>query len=198
MADRHHRRKYAQGKNALAECMRSGQKMRYQDLVEDGQIPGLLVHPDWYEPRHPQEIPIDASDAVVLWKPSPELSVPVGEFDNVVDWEAWIIANCPAAPDVSRFDPITTLAGDAVVGSRDFALEDFSNWQSGWCVHIELDGGGWFVSVTSFGTYGTPLPELGTYTPFPEGSVASAGNQVYLNATGPRILNGYWTVDEPV
>jgi hypothetical protein len=48
--------------------------MAYGDLVEDGHIPGLLVHPDWYEPRHPQELPVDASDSVALWHPAPELS----------------------------------------------------------------------------------------------------------------------------
>jgi hypothetical protein len=48
--------------------------MAYGDLVEDGHIPGLLVHPDWYEPRHPQETPVDASDSEALWHPAPELS----------------------------------------------------------------------------------------------------------------------------
>lgn len=167
-------------------------KMRYQDLVEDGHIPGLLVHPDWYEPRHPQELPVDASDAVSLWRPAPELSVNTGEFETLAEWQAWVVSDCPPAPDTLRFDPVTTLAEDAVAGSIDFTLEDFVLWESEWCVHIELDGGGWFVSKTAYNTYlHTPCPQLRTLTPFT--GVASAGNDVYLNAEGPIILNGFWT-----
>jgi len=41
-------KQYARGRNAVAECQRSGQKMLYRDLVEDGHVPGLLVHPNWW------------------------------------------------------------------------------------------------------------------------------------------------------
>lgn len=167
--------------------------MRYVDLVEDGQIPGLLVHPGWYEPRHPQEIPVDTSDAVVLWRPGSEISIPVGEFNTLPEWQAWVVSDCPAAPDIIRYFPVTTLATDAEVGSMEFSLEDFVLWESEWCVHIELDGGGWFVSKTAYGTRGTPSPQLRTLTPF--AGVASAGNDVFLNAEGPLQLNGAMTYD---
>ena len=49
--------------------------MLYRDLVEDGHIPGLLVHPDWWEPKHPQEIPVEVDDPVALYRPSPEISI---------------------------------------------------------------------------------------------------------------------------
>ena len=68
-------RKYARGRNAIAECQRSGQKMRYRDLVEDGHVPGLLVHPDWWEPKHPQEIPVEIHDPIALYRPAPEISI---------------------------------------------------------------------------------------------------------------------------
>ena len=58
-------RQYARGRRAIAECQRSGQKMRYRDLVEDGHVNGLLVHPTWWEPKHPQEIPVEIDDPPV-------------------------------------------------------------------------------------------------------------------------------------
>lgn len=64
--------RYARGTNALAECQRSGKRVPYRDLVEDGHIPGLLVAPDWWEPRHPQEDPPSVKDPVALFRPSPE------------------------------------------------------------------------------------------------------------------------------
>ena len=70
--------RYAKGRHAVAECQRSGQKMRYRDLVEDGHVPGLLVHPDWWEPKHPQEIPVKVDDPIALRRPAPEISVESG------------------------------------------------------------------------------------------------------------------------
>ena len=193
---RHRRRRYAQGRNAVAECMRSGQKMRYRDLVEDGQIPGLLVHPDWYEPRHPQEIPVDASDAIVLWSPSPEISVNTGEFDTLPEWEAWVITNCPAEPQNLRFFENTTLAEDAEIGSLTFPLEDAVVFAIGLCLYVELDGGGWFISQTSMGSGTTPSFTVGSILPFPTGQAASAGNQVFIGSGNNNVplLNGAWTV----
>lgn len=170
--------------------------MPYSDLVEDGHIPGLLVHPDWYEPRHPQELPVDTSDAVALWKPSPELSANEGEFDVLATWQAWVISDCPAAPDITRYFPVTTLAEDAVIGALDFALEDFVNWDNEICVHIELDGGGWFVTKSAYGTRGVPCPQLRTLTPIL--AAASAGNDVFFNAEGPLQLNGSMVYDPGV
>lgn len=39
-------------------------------LVEDGQIPGLLVDPDWWEPYHPQEEAHDNSDSEQIYRPA--------------------------------------------------------------------------------------------------------------------------------
>jgi hypothetical protein len=55
--------------------------MRYRDLVEDGHVPGLLVHPDWWEPKHPQEIPVEIDDPIALHRPAPEISIPTGYGD---------------------------------------------------------------------------------------------------------------------
>lgn len=70
--------RYARGEHALGECARSGIVMLRKDMVEDGQFPGLLVHPDWYEPPYPEPLK-DLSDAVALYRPAPEQSKPEGE-----------------------------------------------------------------------------------------------------------------------
>lgn len=75
------RRQYARGSRALAECQRSGKRVPYRDLVEDGHIPGLLVASDWWEPRHPQEDPPDVTDPIALYRPTSEVSLPTDEGD---------------------------------------------------------------------------------------------------------------------
>jgi hypothetical protein len=166
--------------------------MRYQDLVEDGHIPGLLVHPDWYEPRHPQELPVDTADAVALYRPAPELSANEGEFDELATWQAWVISDCPASPLDLQYFESTTLAADAAVGSMQFALEDFVSFEDAVCLYVELDGGGWFISKTSYGTLNQPVPVVGALTPF--AGVAAAGNDVFIGPAGSAvaILNGSW------
>jgi len=75
------RRQYAKGRHALAECQRSGQKMRYRDLVEDGHVPGLLVHPDWWEPKHPQLGPFrKVIDAEALRNARPDRVEPLDVY----------------------------------------------------------------------------------------------------------------------
>lgn len=36
-------------------CQRSGKRVPRRLMVEDGDIPGMMVAPDWYEPEHPQK-----------------------------------------------------------------------------------------------------------------------------------------------
>lgn len=174
--------------------MRSGQKMPYSDLVEDGQIPGLLVHPDWYEPRHPQELPVDTSDAITLWRPSPEISINEGEFDVLSAWQAWVVANCPPTPDLLVFSQSTTLSGDATAGDLNFGLEDGVRYEADLCLYVELDGGGWFISIVPIGSPNCPTFTVGSVLPF-EG-VASAGNEVWIGVPGDQVplLTGSWAV----
>ena len=79
--------RYARGSHAVGECARSGIKMLRRNMVEDGQYPGLLVHPGWREDKHPQEIPPDVDDPIALYKPAPEQSKPPGEGDPVPELE---------------------------------------------------------------------------------------------------------------
>ena len=163
--------------------------MRYRDLVEDGHVPGLLVHPDWWEPRHPQELPVDTSDAVSLWRPTSELSVNAGEFDELPQWQAFIISDCPATPDNLTFAATTTLAEDAIVGSFNFALEDAVTYEGYVCTFIELDGGGWFRTKTKLQNLSPSFVLLGV---LPFAGTASAGNDVFIgvNGSGDPLLNG--------
>lgn len=64
---------YAKNKNSVAICNRSGVKMMRADMVEDGYLRGLLVHPDWYDPAHPQEERFDPDEGIAIYKPAPDL-----------------------------------------------------------------------------------------------------------------------------
>lgn len=70
---------YARGDKAWGECGRSGKRVRLNAMVEDGQIEGLLVAPEWYERKHPLETLQDVDDPVALAEPAPEISKPTGE-----------------------------------------------------------------------------------------------------------------------
>lgn len=65
-------KKYARGTHALGECARSGIKMLRRDMVRDGHYPHMLVHPSWWEPRHPQETLPAFDDPEALRDPAPE------------------------------------------------------------------------------------------------------------------------------
>lgn len=62
--------RFATGKWALATCGRCGMRGRYSEMVDDGQTPGLRVHPACRDIRHPQEKPVRAEDGVALQRPT--------------------------------------------------------------------------------------------------------------------------------
>ncbi len=75
---------FAKGKHAVGICQRSGRKLPYSQLVEDGDIPGLLVDPAWRDISHPAERPIRTKEAIALRKPAPDTdndgTVPAGSL----------------------------------------------------------------------------------------------------------------------
>lgn len=65
-------REYARGTMAWAICQRCGLRLLLGDSVFDGRFAWLIVHPECYEPVHPQERLISVFDPVTLYRPSPE------------------------------------------------------------------------------------------------------------------------------
>jgi len=167
---------YAKGTHAIAECQRSGQKMRYRDLVEDGHIPGLLVHPDWWEPKHPQEIPVEVTDPIALYRPAPEISIEAGYGDpeNLDGGTTPTTTTAPVAGTINA----TLVGGETSIAFETAVpLEPWNEW-----LFIELDGGGFFVSRIVEGyasTHGaTPVYFLPFTSPF--SGTATVGNDFHL------------------
>ena len=164
-------RQYAKGRRAIAECQRSGQKMFYRDLVEDGHVSGLLVHPDWWEPKHPQEIPVEVDDPIALFRPAPEISIPAGYgLPENLDG-----GTTPAAP-VSAIRG--TIAQSMVVANTHVVITTATTFIIGQWLFIELD-----VAATYFVSRITAECDSPTFTvPFttPFAGVAAAGNNFYI------------------
>ena len=59
--------RYARGQNALAICERCSKKQLRRHLVYDGQYPDLLVCPECWDPKHPQEYLPPSFDPVTLY-----------------------------------------------------------------------------------------------------------------------------------
>lgn len=143
--------------------------MRYRDLVEDGHVPGLLVHPDWWEPKHPQETPPDVTDPVALYRPSPEISIETGYGE----------AEAPLPPPATPTVPAAgTLGSDAIVGTRFITVNEALTYSIGQWLLIELNGGGtYFVSriVTSTDAPTFTIPFASEFA-----GAADAGNSFFL------------------
>ncbi len=170
-------RQYARGRHAIAECQRSGQKMRYRDLVEDGHVEGLLVHPDWWEPKHPQETPVTVHDPVALYRPSPEISVPAGYGDP----ENLDGGTTPTAPNMGAAVSGTTSqalsGGETRMVSTNAVVYKIGDW-----LLIELDTPStYFVSriTTDTNSPSFTVPFTTAFT-----GAAAAGNNFYIGLDG--------------
>jgi hypothetical protein len=58
---------YARGKHALAICERCSAKRLRRELVYDGQYADLLVCPECWDPKHPQEYLSRVKDPVTIF-----------------------------------------------------------------------------------------------------------------------------------
>jgi hypothetical protein len=65
--------RYAKGKHSKGRDARSGDKVKYKDMVSDGQFPGLRVMPEWRDIKHPVEKPFDAEEGIALRFPAPDI-----------------------------------------------------------------------------------------------------------------------------
>jgi len=61
---------YARGHNALGICERCSKKMLRRKMVYDGQYPDLLVCPECWDPKHPQEYLPPVTDPVTIYDPT--------------------------------------------------------------------------------------------------------------------------------
>lgn len=95
-------------------CQNSGQKMYRKDMVEDGQVKGLLVHPDWWEMYHPQLLPPPMRpDGLPRRRPAPDDSFPMTTSTLMA----------------TRVGAVATLTW-AAFGSTGSQLENYNVWRS--------------------------------------------------------------------
>lgn len=158
--------KYAKGRHAVAECQRSGQKMRYRDLVEDGHIEGLLVHPDWWEPKHPQEIPVTVTDPIALYRPAPEISIEAG-YGDPENLDGGETPTGPASGDLCG-----TLAQAVNVGDTQIVVNEAVTYTIGQWLFIQRDDLSYFISrITT--TANSPSFTIPFTTPYSGGAVTA-------------------------
>jgi hypothetical protein len=63
------------GRKPIAFDQRTGRKIRYDELVEDGEIPGLRVKRGTEDQEHPQKrLRRVGPDRQALWRPAPEVT----------------------------------------------------------------------------------------------------------------------------
>lgn len=99
--------RYASGKNAYGHCMRSGKRVPLNQLVVDGDNPGLLVAADWHDPEHPLDRPVAFAD--------PEsLRYPTGDLDALT------------AADADEDSDVTADDSDITVDDTDITVDDDS------------------------------------------------------------------------
>jgi hypothetical protein len=97
-------------------CQRSGQKMYRSDMVEDGMVKGLLVHPGWWEEYHPQLLPPPMRpDGLPKRRPAPDDTFPMQA-------STLMLGGSPGATTL-------TWAPFGVVGSGS-QIESYNVWRS--------------------------------------------------------------------
>lgn len=111
---------YARGSEAWGICQRCGLRALLNELVFDRYYPGLRVHPECFDDRHPQERIKPVTDPTALWKPSPEqagLAPVLSGVQNVAQNDlTWTEADTYGAPRIESY------AVYRAAGSSDAAL----------------------------------------------------------------------------
>jgi hypothetical protein len=73
------------GKRRIGYCQRTGKKVLYEDLVQDGET-GALVEKGWDDPVHPQRFLPDVGIDVRPTMPAPDNEAP----DVIVPGPLWV------------------------------------------------------------------------------------------------------------
>lgn len=172
--------KYARGRRAWGICQRSGKRVLLNELVRDGHSPELLVAPEWWEPRHPQEFPPPMDEAIALYRPSPEESLSVPD-DFVAD---------PLEPLADRFQCSSELYIEVSEGETRFVLTDPLNWVAGDTIYVYLPGGEWWAGQAA--TSGENSLVLTTLQAISEEAVQGACLFVTEFGSGVPIMTLAW------
>jgi hypothetical protein len=150
--------------------------MLLKDMVSDGYYPSLVVDPNWYEGKHPQESLPEIEDPVALWRPAPERDLSGGTLffrpgDTLFNGFA---VRCLAGIDiVSTEFAFAEDADQYALKSDDVTPEPFSTpGGSRRDVRFRPDGlrawTHWTVAVGGFDTHQYDLPapwQLTGWTP---------------------------------
>ena len=87
----------AKGSYAIAVCDRCGEKVYYDDLIPDGNSPGLMIaqgHKGCLDVKDPWRLPPRKTENIALRHPRPDTDIArppvlIDEFGNPVDTEGW-------------------------------------------------------------------------------------------------------------
>ena len=69
---------FATGRNAYGRCGKCGDRIKYLELVADGQNPGLRVCPGCRDIKHPVERPFRTDEGIALKRPAPDIDDDTG------------------------------------------------------------------------------------------------------------------------
>lgn len=192
---------YARNRNAVAICNRSGVKMLRSDMVEDGYIKGLLVHPEWYDPAHPQEQPFDPDEPIAIYKPAPDLvpsppasvlgiagnvltwTQPNPPASTVVNWQVWrlrpgtdanflkIATVTPAAPGFIQTADL--IARDGIVTQTRTTAANVGQQSGTYTDAAGVSGYQYYIVTLTADTSNTQSPGVG-----PNGLISPPSNTV--------------------
>jgi len=106
--------RYARGDNAIAICERCSEKRLRRHLIYDGQYPDLLVCPECWDPKHPQEYLPPTFDPVTIYDPT-------GDPDKSAA-NSLVMSFPPARLDV--ITPLLPLSIRATINATKYSVID--------------------------------------------------------------------------
>jgi hypothetical protein len=162
---------YAVGRIAKGQCQRCGLFYLLKELVMDGYYPNVRVCVGCYDAPQPQERLAVVSDAVALYKPTPDaiyisppvLVATVSGADVVLTWSGFNGASPPGQVLTDDFNVATR--GKSPIGSSGGA-----NITLGYLVNRSPDGVTWTQLANLANTadeFGALVVETDTYTDTP-------------------------------
>lgn len=163
---------YAQGRIAKGQCQRCGLFYYLRELVMDGYYPNIRVCVGCYDAPQPQERLAVVSDAVALFKPTPDaiaITAPVlvatSDGSNVTLTWSGFNQMPPPPQSITDDDKVPGTQGKSPIGSSGGA-----NITEGYLVNRSVDGVAWTQIANLPNTadeFGALVVETDTYTDTP-------------------------------